>query len=1125
MNQATRRGSSLATRTVIIILAVLLGYILICFLTLRYVLFSNIAEMEQRVAQREALQCQRALANETDRIRINCKDWAFWDDSFAYLGGTYPDFAEKNLPITTFEILQLNLIAYVDLDQRIAWAQTVKLTEVDGELVAKETHCPVVTAEAWPYPDLAFDFTDPSASILGITETEHGPMIVAGLPILTSDQTGPSRGALYMGRLLDSGTLGKLSMLAGDEFTILEAPPDFITVEQDGAVHRLASGQRYWITHTDSRMMRAIVELPVIGASHEYYIDASMPRLGQAEGNRALGYAILAVTLGGLLLSAVAVLMLRIMVTGPVSMLAYDIHKLEQIEQPTAVIKYGPGEIGFLAGEFSRVFHSLAETRRQLEEKSKEYSHILQNIGEGIIVTAHSPNDDDMLIIFANPTAEKLFGVTSGELVGQSLRRFVPADQQEVFQGELAKRQQHESNTYEMEIVRRNGERRSVVISASPRLSDAGDYIGSFSILFDITDRVAQEKQMRLTQFSVDRAPDSAFWLNADGDIIYVNDAACKSTGYTREELLAMSILDIDRNFSPADWRELWARSVVSTKPIIETTHTGKDGTQIPVEITANHVEFGGQIYNCTFARDITQRKQAEEELKASEERFRLALVDSPLPIMIHAEDGEVVQLSRRWTELSGYDDSALATLADWVHRAFGAQAGLELAEYAKLFATGQRYEGVREIITAGGEVLRWEFSSALIGRLPDGRRLAISTAMDVTARERLEQQLRQSQKMEALGVLAGGIAHDFNNMLFAILGNADLAADAIPSGDPAHVSLREIITATQRATELVRQILAFARQSERTRQQVDVVPLAQEAVRLVRATLPANIEIEQHYHLESAPVLADPSEIHQVLMNLCTNSGQEMLEHGGRLSIDVGAYAVTADTEAPPASLAPGDYVLITVSDTGRGIPAEMRDRIFEPFFTTKGVGQGTGMGLAVVHGIIADLQGAITVESPPGLGARFSIYIPRSSAATAVEPPHVEHLPTGTERVLMIDDEEAIGRVVNHVLTGLGYTVETHDNPAEALACYRSSEEGYDLVITDQSMPHLTGAELARQILAERPEQKIMLCTGYSQVMPEERALAQGISAYLLKPLDRATLATKVREVLDRGQTPAGV
>ena len=389
----------------------------------------------------------------------------------------------------------------------------------------------------------------------------------------------------------------------------------------------------------------------------------------------------------------------------------------------------------------------------------------------------------------------------------------------------------------------------------------------------------------------------------------------------------------------------------------------------------------------------------------------------------------------------------------------------------------------------------------------------------EMAERKRAEAELRQAQKMRAIGTLAGGIAHDFNNILTAILGYTQLAQERVKSDATCRSYMDGVFTAGLRARELVRQILTFSRQDEQEKKPIEIHLIIKEALKLLRASLPANIEIVQNIPANCGAVLADPTQIHQVIMNLCTNAYHAMQEKGGTLTVSLGETA--AGNISP--SLPEGDYLQLVVSDTGCGMDTSILERIFEPYFTTKEEGKGTGLGLAVTHGIVESHGGHIRVASATGLGTTFSIYLPlhKGLPAEALETLEKPEFLGGSERILVVDDEKEIVQLLEIFLAGYGYRITSLSDSTAAYAWFCANPREVDLVITDMSMPHLTGKELAMKMLALRPDLPIILCSGFSEVISEEDVKKFGIRAFFLKPfLDKVVVARLVRQVLDSGR-----
>lgn len=382
----------------------------------------------------------------------------------------------------------------------------------------------------------------------------------------------------------------------------------------------------------------------------------------------------------------------------------------------------------------------------------------------------------------------------------------------------------------------------------------------------------------------------------------------------------------------------------------------------------------------------------------------------------------------------------------------------------------------------------------------------------------RLESQLSQAQKMEAIGVLAGGIAHDFNNILAAIMGYAEMAHMEVLPGSQLAQYLDRVLTSAHRAKDLVKQILAFSRQSLAERMPIKIQPLVKESLKMLRASIPTTITIKEDIYPHCGVVLADPTQVYQIVMNLCTNAFHAMEATGGVLAVTVNTTTIESPTAINGQQLSPGEYVVLTVSDTGTGIGPETIGKIFDPYFTTKEVGKGTGMGLSISHGIVIGYGGAMVVESSVGLGSKFHVYFPVVNDKV-MEFSDSQETPTGAgERILLVDDEEPLREMGRDLIERLGYTV-TARSSLEALDAFNNNPACFDLVITDQTMPGMTGIDLARKMLKIRPDLPIILCTGFSNQVNEESAKAIGIKEFALKPLSRDSIAHLIRKLLDGG------
>jgi two-component system cell cycle sensor histidine kinase/response regulator CckA len=522
---------------------------------------------------------------------------------------------------------------------------------------------------------------------------------------------------------------------------------------------------------------------------------------------------------------------------------------------------------------------------------------------------------------------------------------------------------------------------------------------------------------------------------------------------------------------------------------------------------------------------EVAERKRAQAALRASEERYRTLFEDANDAIFL-LDRGRFTSCNQRAVELTGRSREDLLRIGPLELSPVTQPDGRCTAErFEQLAAATER--GGRQVFewrqyTSGGEVQDVEVSLSVV-ELAEGRQL-MAHVRDITARKRaegekldLEQRLGHLRRMEAIATLAGGIAHDFNNMLGAITGYTELATDVLPPGSPARSHLGNVLRASHRARDLVARILTFAHRGEHGREPVDLVPIVRESLRFLRASIPATIEIQERIDAPGAVVLADAGQIYQLVMNLCTNAYHAMREAGGALEVGLQRVDRIGPSAQDGAEIGAGPYVQLTVWDSGVGMAPEVAQRCFEPFFTTKGRGEGTGMGLSVVHGVVKAHGGALGVESSQGKGSLFSVWLPAHEQAPRLLDDRAQPLIRGSERILVVDDDPMVRAVGRRLLESLGYTVAACSGAEEALAALEEDLDGFDLLITDQTMPRVTGAELARRAMALRPGLPVIICTGHSDLIDQQRASELGARALLYKPLDRSTLSRVVREVLD--------
>jgi PAS domain S-box-containing protein len=719
-----------------------------------------------------------------------------------------------------------------------------------------------------------------------------------------------------------------------------------------------------------------------------------------------------------------------------------------------------------------------------------------------------------------------------------------------------------------------------------------------------------------------------------------VNDAAVERYGYSRSELEGLRLADL----APEEERqELEGRLRAAGEGVthLASRQRTKDGRELEVEMTIRPLRQRlGRTLVCAV-RDVTAARETELALRESEARQRRAVEDAPFPIMIHAEDGEVLVVNRTWRELTGYDDGEVRTIHDWTARINVEGHEKDREAFAELFgATGRVTEGIHTVTSRDGSRRLWDFSSSPLGTLADGRRIVMSIAADlterikasaerdllmtaieqlgetvlitdadgtieyvnsafeettgygrdeaagrsprlvksgehdaafyddlwstissgrtwqgqvrnrrkdgtlfteettispvrdesgairhyvavkndITARLDLEEQVRQGSKMESIGLLAGGVAHDFNNMLTVILGHAELALDRVEPSTPVHDGLVEIRQAAQRSAELTRQLLAFAR-----RQVVQPTPLCLNdrvgsTLRMLRRLIGEDIELAWRPEDGLEDVRIDPGQVDQILANLCVNA-RDSIDGVGRMTIETHNVTLDEAYGRAHAGVEPGRYVVLAVTDDGRGMDRETRRRIFEPYFTTKATGKGTGLGLATVYGIVQQNQGFIHVYSEPGEGATFRIYLP--VCAPCEERPADEgkrSIPQGRgETVLLVEDQPPILELGTEMLRLLGYSVLPVGEPAAALRIAGEGATAIDLLITDVIMPEMNGAQLVEGFRALRPDTPCLYMSGYTADAIAQRGLTEEGVHFLQKPFLLEDLAVKVRTAVD--------
>ena len=608
-----------------------------------------------------------------------------------------------------------------------------------------------------------------------------------------------------------------------------------------------------------------------------------------------------------------------------------------------------------------------------------------------------------------------------------------------------------------------------------------------------------------------------AIGIGKNGRQVFANPAYLKMFGFKdNAQIAGTSVLNhIAPAHRPEVQEDIRRRAAgEGGRAFYETRGLTADGVEFDMEISLSTYQALGDTFTVVTIRDITERKQAAEQMSL----HLSALTAAANAILITNRAGRIEWVNPAFTGLTGYSAAEAIGANPRLLKSGHHTPGF----YANLWATictGNVWHGELVNQRKDGRMYTEDTTITPV-RGADGEIAHfVAIKQDVTERRLLEAQYRQAQKMEAIGTLAGGIAHDFNNILAAIFGYCHLFEEATADNAPAQEFVREMFQAAHRAKDLVRQILTFSRQGEQNRQFIHLDTVVKEAAKLLRASLPAQITIETHLSADAPGVLADSTQIYQVTMNLATNALHAMEGGPGRLTIRLDSCWPDDDLRRRQPALRAIQYACLTFTDTGCGMDAGTLERIFEPFFTTKPVGKGTGLGLAVVHGIMQSHEGLITVESRPGLGTTFHLYFPAQTPPETPAGPAYEagSLPCGQgQSILLVDDEPVLAVMFQRLLTGLNYQVTSCHSPRAALDLFRDNPGRFDLVVTDLTMPEMSGLEVARQIHLLRPEAPIVLASGHGGNLAEEDLRSAGIREILQKPVSLPVLAALVHRLL---------
>ncbi|OPY92909.1 MAG: Blue-light-activated protein [Syntrophaceae bacterium PtaU1.Bin231] len=781
------------------------------------------------------------------------------------------------------------------------------------------------------------------------------------------------------------------------------------------------------------------------------------------------------------------------------------------------VLRSGDGE----PYGFAFVCRDISERKRAdeaLRQSEERYRTILEEIEDGYQEVDLKGN-----FTFLNESFAKILGYRGSEVIGTNFRQYAADEANAKKIWRLYNRMYRTGvplKKQEWDVVTKQGVRRTLEFFASVIRDAQGRPVGFRGIGRDITDRKHAEEQYRM----VADGSQAGIYIVQDGKICYANPHIFVYSGYPAEELIGARILDF---VHPDDRAGVKEKALTMLRGEIESPYEyriidrEKNVKWLLERVTS--ISYRGRQAVLGSNMDITEHRRAEEMSRLSEEKFTSIFMTAPECIAItRMSDGLILDVNLGFEEMTGWQRGEAIGRTSLDINFWG-----ESAERDRMTVD---LRGGRDILNREFQfrrkdgVLRTGIYSSRPIRIA-GELCLIFVLQDITDRRKLEedhrkleQQLIQAQKMEAVGTLAGGIAHDFNNILSGIMGYTELHLKDVQDRPKVHQGMEQVLKAAHRAKDLVKQILTFSRKTEQEKTAVAVGPIVREVVKFLRASLPTMVEIKETIAAPADTILANPSQIHQVLMNLCANAGHAMRETGGVLEIGLKEVAAGGDEILPFPSLTSVRCLELTVRDTGHGIAPENLARIFDPYFTTKEKGEGTGLGLAVVHGIVKDHGGEITVESGKGLGTVFRIYLPlidrQGDDGTAAD----EAVMKGKgERILFIDDERMVIELSREILEGLGYRIVTETDPVKAVEVFKAASNAFDLVITDKTMPHMTGFDVIRQIRAVRADIPVVLCSGFQAKDDLEKLNTLGVGELIAKPIRMKALAKTIRDVLD--------
>ncbi|MFO7860514.1 MAG: PAS domain S-box protein [Desulfosalsimonas sp.] len=775
-------------------------------------------------------------------------------------------------------------------------------------------------------------------------------------------------------------------------------------------------------------------------------------------------------------------------------------------------------------------YEELEQELKTHRQEVQKYRQLIENLNEVLFML-----ELDAKVTYVSPNIKNISGYNPEEIVGRRFTDFVHSEDlsdrihsfQKVISGQKV--------TTEYRYLTKNGGMVWVMTNARP-VFEGKEVVGIQGMLVDITDRKQAEEALKEQSRTLNERNKELSCLYGISRLVEDRDNSLDDIlqgtvnllpdSWQYPEAACARIKFEDRVYVTGNFRETsrrQAQDIISEKQVVgcvEIFYLEENPPAHEDPFIKEEKELIDAV--AEMLGNIIEHVHAQTRLRRSEQKFRDIFHGSNDAVFIHYISGQIIEVNQVACSRLGYSREELLLMTtmdldDDEYLGTGPERIQDIDQQGSLvFESAHRCKD--------GSTIAIEISSRRIDY--EGINCILCIARDITERKKVEQereklqaQLRQSQKMEAIGTLAGGIAHDFNNILSSVLGYTELSLEEAEKDSLVHQNLSQVLAAGNRAKDLVKQILRLSRREEQEFVPTPIVSLVKEALKMLRSTFPATIEIQENIRTEQAIVHADPTQLHQAIINLATNARDAMGDGSGVLEICLEPVSFDQTIRKKSPDIMPGDYICIAIIDTGCGISDQYLNKIFEPYFTTKEKGTGTGLGLSMVHGIIKSHKGHISVHSESGKGTAFYIYLPLAEQSRPVSPARKqEPLPTGIEKILLVDDEQPIIEIQQRILERLGYQVTPRTSSIEALEAFRANPDKFDVLITDTTMPNMTGDRLAREVKQIRPGLPVVLSTGFSEKVNKNNKEDLGVDGFLMKPVTKTDLAEMVRKVLDK-------